>query len=115
MVDTEKQSHTIELTTRPNGRNGIILRKAKLSGKITSKNLLDTIMIAAQAQVELYIEKLSRGAPLDVTEIKALKELAEISKIDLPNNQPLTLHTQTEGMDRLKQTLYQALTEKSKS
>lgn len=114
VLDLTTEDHAVELKRLPDGRNQIVFRKAHLKGKITSKELLDTILIAAKIQAELFIEKLSRGTSLEVAEIKALKELSEIAKIDVQEATRPSLQTNSEGIDRLKQSLYQALTEKSK-
>jgi len=109
---TEEMSPSIQINKLEDGRNTIIFRKAALKGKVTSEDVMNTILIAARMQAEKYVEKLSRGAPLEVSEIKALKELAEIAKIDVPDKKVLQDTTPIENIDKVKQTLYQALTER---
>lgn len=108
----ENEDKSLEIVKLEDGRNQITFRKAALKGKVSSADLLNTILIAARMQTEKLIEKLSRGAPLEAHEVKQLKELAEIAKIDVnqPNQQMQPLPT--ENIDKIKQTLYQALTEK---
>lgn len=97
-----------------NGKTTIIFRKAALKGRVTSGQVLNTILIAAQMQAEKYIEKLSRGAPLDTNEIKALKELADITKLQLIDRQvdQLQLLPMSEETEKTKQTLYSLLAER---
>lgn len=111
-----------ELTTQTNdesinisqvdGRTRIVFKKAVLIGKVSSSDVLNTILIAARMQAEKYIEKLSRGAPLDVAEVKALKELAEITKLELPQTAKSEGTLNGEVLDTVKTSLYQALTNK---
>ncbi len=104
-----------EFTKLPDGRDQIIYRQTALKGRATPADLMRVILIAARMQAEKFVEKLSRGAPLDPSEIKALKELADIAKVDIGSVNTNTLHLEPpEVVDKLKQTLYQALTERSK-
>jgi len=108
----EEMSPNVQINKLEDGRNQIVFRKSALKGKVTSEDVMNTILIAARLQAEKYVEKLSRGAPLEVSEIKALKELAEIAKIDVPDKKVSQEVVPTENIDRVKQTLYQALTER---
>ena len=94
-----------------NGKTTIVFRKAKLRGKATQAEVLDTILIAAKMQAEYYIKKLSLGAPLDNSEVKALKELAEITKLEIQPKEEIEQYQQP-PMDSLKKTLLTALSEK---
>lgn len=99
--------------TETNGRTTIVFRKAKLRGKATQTEVLDTILIAAKMQAEYYIKKLSLGAPLDNSEVKALKELAEITKLEITPRNDIDSGTQpTSAMESVKHSLYAALAEK---
>lgn len=95
-----------------NGRTQIVFRKAILKGKVSSSDVLNTILIAARMQAEKYIEKLSRGAPLDTTEVKALKELAEITKLEVTVPSKPQGFIEGQSMETVKSSLYQALTSK---
>jgi hypothetical protein len=108
-MDKETQDQQLEIT-KSNGRTQIVFRKASLKGTVTSQDVLKTVLIAARMQAEKYIDKLSRGAPLDPAEVKCLKDLAEITKLDVAPSQTPTLPS--ENMDKLKSTLYQALSQK---
>ncbi|MCW3101173.1 MAG: hypothetical protein JWL77_6791 [Chthonomonadaceae bacterium] len=107
-------ANAIDIST-VNGRTQIVFKKAILKGKVSSGDVLNTILIAARMQAEKYIEKLSRGAPLEVQEVKALKELAEITKLEIaqPAKQEGVIDSQ--ALDTVKSTLYQALTDKLSS
>ncbi len=111
----QEDNKILEITKLEDGRNQIIFRKSALKGKVTSSDVMNVILIAARMQAEKFVEKLSRGAPLDPGEIKSLKELAEITKIELSQPVQSTQMIQTTNMDEIKQKLYQALTEKVKS
>ena len=50
-----------------NDRTHIIFKKAALKGKATNADVHNAVLIAARMQAEKYIEKLSRGAPLDLS------------------------------------------------
>jgi|SRR6516164_6390204 hypothetical protein len=107
-------NNSLEISTDVSGRTKIVFRKAVLKGKVSSGDVLNTILIAARMQAEKYIEKLSRGAPLEPAEIKALKELAEITKLEsiAPTKPEGTLNG--EVLQSVKSSLYQALTDKLK-
>lgn len=110
----KKEDKQVEITIREDGRQQIVFKKSILKGKVSSADVLNTVLIAARLQAEKFVEKLSRGATLDNNEIKALKELAEISKLEvkLPvqtsDNTPVT----TIDVTSVKSALYKALTEK---
>lgn len=112
---TEKPSKNIEISER-DGRTTIIFKKAALKGRVSSSQVLDAILIAAQMQAEKYIEKLSRGAPLDPNEIKALKELADITKlqVEVPKSEALAIIQPPES-ELAKQKLYSLLAERIKN
>ena len=98
-----------------NGRTVIVYNKTKLKGKATPTDVLNVALVAAKMQIEKYIEKLSRGAPLDPSEVKALTELANIAKIPLPEVETLTVAPEeSTATVELKDTLYKALTDKLK-
>ena len=96
------------------GKKTILVQRSAIKGKVSSADLLNTILVASKLQVEYLIEKLSRGAPLDPGEVKMLKELSEIAKIE-PNvpleTQPRQDAIETEALTQIKSTLYQALVE----
>jgi hypothetical protein len=98
-----------------NGRTVIVYNKTKLKGKATPTDVLNVALVAAKMQIEKYIEKLSRGAPLEPNEVKALTELANIAKIPLPEVETLTVAPEeSTATVELKDTLYKALTDKLK-
>jgi hypothetical protein len=98
-----------------NGRTVIVYNKTKLKGKATPTDVLNVALVAAKMQIEKYIEKLSRGAPLEPSEVKALTELANIAKIPLPEVETLTIAPEeSTATVELKDTLYKALTDKLK-
>lgn len=107
-----RPTENVDITTRSDGRTQIVFRKAVLKGKVSSSDVLNTILIAARMQAEKYIEKLSRGAPLEVAEVKALKELAEITKLEIAVPAKPEGHLNTIDAETVKNTLYQALTDK---
>ncbi len=109
--DNTSPTENVDITTE-NGRTKIVFRKAVLKGKVTSSDVLNTILIAARMQAEKYIEKLSRGAPLDVGEVKALKELADITKLEVQQPTKPDNVVNAETMDTVKNSLYQALTDR---
>ncbi len=112
MDETDKDT-SLEITKLEDGRSQIVFRKAHLKGKVTSADLMNVVLLAARMQVEKYIAKLSRGAPLEPAEIKALKELADIAKIDVPQVTNNTMVVQNaQDVDQLKTTLYHALSNK---
>ncbi len=97
-----------------NDRTHIIFKKAALKGKATNADVHNAVLIAARMQAEKYIEKLSRGAPLDTHEIRALKDLADICKIEAPQIQinQQNLGADNESINNIKKSLYQALTDR---
>lgn len=96
------------------GRTQIVFKKALLKGKVSSSEVLNTILIAARMQAEEYIKKLAKGSMLDKDEVKSLKDLADITKLEV--QEPVDRRQlPTENVDKLKSTLYLALTEKLKS
>lgn len=100
---------SLEIVKLEDGRNQITFRKAVLKGKVSQADLLNTILIAARMQSEKLIQKLQRGAILDVGEVKMLKELAEVAKTEIPTTlQTVVQHTPQ--LEQVKNTLYQALT-----
>lgn len=108
---TKVEGKQLEIT-ESNGKTTIVFKKAILKGKVSSADVLNTILIAAKLQAEHYIKKLSHGAPLDLPEVKALKDLAEITKLEVATiDRPPTL-SDTVTIDSVKSTLYTALTEK---
>lgn len=104
-------TNNVEIT-QVDGRTQIVFRKAILKGKVSSGDVLNTILIAARMQAEKYIEKLSRGAPLEVAEVKALKELAEITKLESPQVVKAEGVMNGEVLETVKSSLYKALTDK---
>jgi molybdenum cofactor biosynthesis enzyme len=110
-LETQEKTENIDIST-VNGRTQIVFKKAILKGKVSSGDVLNTILIAARMQAEKYIEKLSRGAPLEVAEVKALRELAEITKLELPQVAKPEGTLNGEVLQSVKTTLYQALTDK---
>lgn len=113
-LTTTDKTKNIEITEE-NGRTKIVFRKAVLMGKVSSADVLNTILIAARMQAEKFIEKLSRGAPLDVSEVKALKDLAEITKLEAPQVAKAEGSLNGEVLESVKTSLYHALTDKLSS
>lgn len=108
---TEEKNEQIEIIKKGN-RTEIVYKKALLKGKVSSEDVLNTLLMAARMQGEYYISKLSRGSPLDVAEVKALKELAEITKLELKTPEKKETQTTAIDIDTVKNSLYTALTEK---
>lgn len=79
-----------EVTILEDGRKQLVLRKSVLKGKVKPNDVMDAVLMAARGQAEYLVEKLSRGSPLDASEVKMLKELSEIVK-SLPAIQEPTL------------------------
>ena len=108
--DTQLQIEKIE------GKTKIIYNKAKIQGSATQKDLMDMLILAASMQAQKYVEKLSRGAPLDKDEIKSLTELAQLAK----TNVVVVTEEKYENVDsstntsQLKANLYKVLTDKLK-
>lgn len=112
MVDDPKR---IEIKNI-DGKKTILVQRSAIKGKVSSQDLLNTILIASKLQVEYLIEKLSRGAPLEAAEVKMLKELSEIAKIEpvIPvQSTNKEEAVETEALTAIKSTLYQALIGKS--
>lgn len=95
-----------------NGRTQIVFKKALLKGKVTSGEVLNTLLIAAKLQAEYYISKLSRGSPLDSAEVKSLKELAEITKLEAPLTQKIDSKQDSLPIQDIKHQLYLAIMDK---
>lgn len=117
----EKMNEELEITdnkqvqiSEVNGRTQIIFKKAQLKGKVTSSEVLQTLLVAAKLQGEYYIKKLSRGSPLDSSEVKSLKDLADITKLEVNEVQKEQKQSESITIDSIKATLYTALTEKLK-
>lgn len=110
-IEPYDKTENVEIS-QVNGRTQIVFKKAILKGKVSSSDVLNTILIAARMQAEKYIEKLSRGAPLEVAEVKALKELAEITKLEIAQPTKPEGFIDSASLDTVKSTLYQALTDK---
>lgn len=99
--------------TEVDGRRQIVFKKSILKGKVTSADVLNSVLMAARMQAEMYIEKISRGSMLDTAEVKALKELADITKLEVKPEEKLGDNIPTtDSLTSIKSTLYQALTEK---
>lgn len=97
--------------TEVNGKTTIVFRKAILKGKVSSSDVLNTILIAAKLQAELYIKKLGKGSSLEVSEIKALKDLAEITKLEV-SEQIIEKKTDFVDIESVKSNLHALLAEK---
>lgn len=98
------------------GKTKIVFNKAKIQGSASQKDLMDLVLVAANMQVQKFVEKLSRGAPLDKDEIKSLTELANLAKTQIvvqktDNDEFVTVDTVQ--VQQLKQDLYKKLVEKS--
>lgn len=71
---------------------------AQFKTKVSSQQLLDSLLIASRMQTEMYIHKMSKGQALNTEEVSALKDLANIAKIKLDDidmmlvNTPETIH-----------------------
>jgi hypothetical protein len=89
-----------------------VFRKAVLKGKVSSAEVLNTILIAAKLQAEYYIKKLSAGSPLEIAEVKALKDLGDITKLELQTVEESTSKKDSVLTDVVKSNLYEALSEK---
>jgi hypothetical protein len=96
-----------------NGRTQIVYQKSLLKGKVTPQQLLDSVLIASRMQAEAYIAKLGRGATLDTTEVRALKELAEIAKIKVDSIDGVCLDVSPQDkVDDIKRSIYDAIATK---
>jgi len=113
---TDKEMLVPVSITEVDGRRQIVFKKSILKGKVTSADVLNSVLMAARMQAEMYIEKISRGTMLDTYEVKALKELADITKLEVKPEEKLGANTPTtDSLTSIKSTLYQALTEKLSS
>jgi hypothetical protein len=110
----EKKNEQIDIQ-EINGRTQITFKKAILKGKVSQNDLLNTIFIAAKMQGEYLVKKLSRGAPLDNAEVKQLKDLAEIAKLDIQIDTKQQNPSESIAIEGIKSALYLSLTEKLKS
>lgn len=110
---TKQEAKQLEITEK-DGKTTIVFRKAVLKGKVSSAEVLNTILIAAKLQAEYYIKKLSNGSPLEIAEVKALKDLGDITKLEIqqvePPRQQDSILTET-----VKASIYDVLTEKLSS
>jgi len=113
MNDLEVKNEQVQIS-EVNGRTQIVFKKAQLKGKVTSSEVLQTLLVAAKLQGEYYIKKLSRGSPLDSSEVKSLKDLADITKLEVTEAQKEIKQSESITIDSIKATLYTALTEKLK-
>ncbi len=119
MTDLETiKAKQLDVIQGEDGRTKIVFKKAVLKGKVDRADVLNALMIAARMQVEKYIEKLSRGAPLDKDEIKSMKELSDIIKVELPEvqqvtNNTLTIQSNSTSIDAVKASIYEAIAAKS--
>lgn len=110
----------LEVIQSEDGKTRITFKKAILKGKVDRTDVLNALMIAARMQVEKYIEKLSRGAPLEPAEVKCMKELSDIIKVELPEvaqvtNNTLTIHSTADNLTAVKASIYEAIANKSAS
>lgn len=98
------------------GKTKIVYNKAKITGSATQKDLMEMLVLAASMQAQKYVEKLSRGAPLDKDEIKSLTELAQLAKTNVVvvKDDTYTEIDSNTNTQALKANLYKALTEKLK-
>lgn len=115
MTDLTTIDKQLEIT-KLDGKTKIVYNKAKITGSATQKDLMDMLVLAASMQAQKYVEKLSRGAPLDKDEIKSLTELAQLAKTNVvvvkdDNYETVDSTTDTQA---LKANLYKALTDKLK-
>jgi len=107
---TSQEGKQLEIT-EVNGKTTIVFRKAILKGKVSSSEVLNTILIAAKMQAEYYIKKLATGSPLEISEVKALKELGDITKLETIY-QDTPRKTEVVNIDTIKSNLYSVLAEK---
>lgn len=113
MSDIEPKNSQLDIS-KINGKTRIIYNKAKIEGTATQKDLMDMLVLAATMQAQKYVEKLSRGAPLDKDEVKSLTDLANLAKTNVvvvkeELYEQVDSKTNTEA---IKENLYKALTEK---
>jgi hypothetical protein len=111
---TKQEGKQLEITEK-DGKTTIVFRKAILKGRVSSSEVLNTILIAAKMQAEYYIKKLASGSPLEIAEVKALKDLGDITKLEAtsveePNRKDNSILTEV-----VSKNIYDALTEKLSS
>lgn len=111
--DIIKPNEQLQIT-QINDRTQIVFKKALFKGKVNQAQVLQTLLIAAQMQGEYYITKLSRGSPLDPAEVKCLKELAEITKLQVETPQSDIKATETPQLGDIKASILMLLSEKNK-
>lgn len=109
MTNVLTRDRAVEITKREDGRTQIVFRKSILKGKCSSADVLNVIFVAARMQAEKYVEKLSRGSPLDTSEVRALKELADITKLELIGPIQKQDTVDMAEVDEVKESLYKAL------
>ena len=113
MSDLEPKNLQLDIS-KVNGKTKIIYNKAKIEGTATQKDLMDLLVLAATMQAQKYVEKLSRNAPLDRDEVKALTELANLAKTNVVVVKE-ELYEQVDSKTNtqaIKENLYKALKEK---
>ncbi len=82
---------------------------------MSSADVLNVIFVAARMQAEKYVEKLSRGSILDTTEVRALKELADITKLELIGPAKQVDTVDTDEIQDARASLYKALNSRFES
>jgi len=96
----------------------IIYNKNKIKGKASNKDVLDVALICAKLQIEKYLEKIGRGVMLEPQEVRCLVELANISKIELPNHallkeqNKISDQTISDSQEEIKAGLYSSFLKK---
>jgi hypothetical protein len=91
------------------GKTKIVFNKAKITGTSSQKDLMDLVLIAANMQVQKFVEKLSRGAPLDKDE---LANLAKTQIVVTANEKEEYVNVDAAQVQQLKSDLYKALANK---
>lgn len=112
---TKKEPQQLDIE-QVEGKTKIVFKKASLSGKVVQSDIMDMALVAAHMQIQKYIEKLSRGAPLEKDEVKALTELAALAKqqvVVIDKSDEFTT-VQSTDVQQLKSNLYKALLDKTK-
>lgn len=109
-IDLIEKNDQIEIS-KINGRTQIVFKKANLKGKVLGSQVLQTLLVAAQLQGEYLIKKLSRGSPLDSSEVKQLKDLAEIAQLEVSTPEVRKIEDLPQ-ISSIKETILAALTEK---
>jgi hypothetical protein len=112
---TKKEPQQLDIE-QIEGKTKIIFKKADLKGKVSQSDIMDMALVAAHMQIQKYIEKLSRGAPLEKEEVKALTELAALSKqqVVVVEKESDFTTVGTADVQQLKSNLYKALIDKTK-